>query len=301
MSAVLSTHHLSSPHLPPKGSRTDSPILTQDAATVVANVAAAALLVAAVPALAQNAAAAVHTAAPNPADAARALALEPAPSTTGHAAVALNTLQRQPPPPEAPNGRTDVESGVAPQPSHVPQTVADCMWYLGHVMSLGSLASRYNIAAAACLVGVAQVLTMASRPIGRMNQGHTAHLLKPQNAQDWADDLWYVGHALSVCTLLSRYSIIAAVLLGVTAQGCTIASRPIGRWTPGGTRATRPAQKWADALWYFGHVISLGSMLSRYSIVAAACLAGSGQLCTMASRPWGRAAQTERGRSDDTH
>ena len=50
----------------------------------------------------------------------------------------------------------------------------------------------------------------------------------------------------------------------------------------------RTRQGWADALWYLGHVMAVGSLVSRYSLPAAAVLVGVGQLMVIVSRPLGR-------------
>ena len=56
-----------------------------------------------------------------------------------------------------------------------PQQWADALWYLGHVMSVGSLVSRYSLPAAAVLVGVGQIMVIASRPLGRLPAATKAH------------------------------------------------------------------------------------------------------------------------------
>jgi hypothetical protein len=56
------------------------------------------------------------------------------------------------------------------QPSKFYQSVADCMWYVGHVISMGSLLSRISLPAAGVMVGMGQLLTILSRPVGRMRE-----------------------------------------------------------------------------------------------------------------------------------
>lgn len=50
----------------------------------------------------------------------------------------------------------------------------------------------------------------------------------------------------------------------------------------------RTRQGWADALWYLGHVMAIGSLISRYSLPTAALLVSVGQLMVIVSRPLGR-------------
>ncbi len=57
-------------------------------------------------------------------------------------------------------------------------------------------------------------------------------------------------------------------------------------------------QQWADALWYAGHIMSVGSLVSRYNLPTAAVLVGVGQLMVIVSRPLGRVSTASRPADD---
>jgi hypothetical protein len=63
-----------------------------------------------------------------------------------------------------------LESQTVYRPSRTYQNLADAMWYVGHVMALGSLLSRESLVAAAVLMSAGQALVIASRPIGRTTE-----------------------------------------------------------------------------------------------------------------------------------
>lgn len=54
------------------------------------------------------------------------------------------------------------------------ETVADIMWYVGHVITAMSIVvNHFNFPAAVATVFVGQAITMISRPVGRIKQHRT--------------------------------------------------------------------------------------------------------------------------------
>lgn len=215
---------------------------------------------------------------------AQSCGLGPSPSHT----IALPQAPNAAPAAALPSKSTTATGGGKPALGTRSQQ-ADAAWYAGHVLAAGSLLGHWSLPAGASVASVGQLLTMGSRPWGRSPPVRVRY---GDGWQQGADALWYAGHVMCLGTLLSRVCLPAAAALAGAGQAMVMVSRPLGRGSPCPPFAGGARQKCADGLWYLGHVLGTGTVLSPVCFPDAVALSLSGQALVILSRPLGRSGQS---------
>jgi hypothetical protein len=101
----------------------------------------------------------------------------------------------------------------------------DFLWYLGHMIMIGSFITLYFHYMSIPFIVIGQSITMISRPIGRIGDKKSSSFC----CLNKGDFLWYLGHIIMIVSLIGLYWNYLAIPFVVVGHLITMISRPVSR------------------------------------------------------------------------